>query len=117
MVRSAALADLEQICLMDPSIQSDPAGRERLQKAIGRRGCLVSEQDGRLAGYGCMDYRFFERGFVSLVYVSIPQRQRRRGEQTFRCLRGAVPEHPNLHLDEPLQISRCRRFSLLANTF
>jgi hypothetical protein len=76
MVRPAALADLEQICLIDPSIQFDLEGWERLQKAIGVGECLVAEQDHRLAGYGCTDYRFFERGFVSLVYVPIHHRRR-----------------------------------------
>ncbi len=36
----------------------------------------MTEQDDCLIGYGCMDHRFFGRGFVWLVYVLVYHRRR-----------------------------------------
>src|SRR5688572_29822970 len=76
MVRPAANSDLGRICLLnDPSIPWLP-NRERLEDVIAAGGCLVVEDEDNLIGYGCMDYRFFKRGFVWLVFVSIHHRRR-----------------------------------------
>jgi ribosomal protein S18 acetylase RimI-like enzyme len=75
MVRTAVIVDFEQLRLLNPAI--DQAGKECIEKAICAGECLVVEQDGVAAAYGCMGYRFFERGFVWVIYV--PAHLRRRG--------------------------------------
>ena len=59
MVRRAITADLAKMRLINPSLEA-----KQLAIAIANGECLVVEQDGACAGYGCMDYRFFECGFV-----------------------------------------------------
>jgi GNAT superfamily N-acetyltransferase len=71
MVRRAVAADLEKMRFINPRLKAN-----QIPSAIGNGECLVVEQDGAIAGYGCMDYRFFERGFVWLVYMAPPFRRR-----------------------------------------
>ncbi len=47
--------------------------------------CLVAKLDGRLTGYGCMDYRFFGRGFVWLVHVAPEFRRRGIASRLFEA--------------------------------
>lgn len=65
MVRRAVTADLEKMRLINPSLEA-----HQVPSAITQGECLVVEQDGAIVGYGCMHYRFFERGFVWLFYVA-----------------------------------------------
>ena len=101
MVRPAVSADIEQILRMDSSVQVDQSRRALIQSAVDRGECLVAVNNGILLGYGVMNYAFFDRGFVWLVYVDAAQRRRGVGSRLFdeferRCRSSRIFTSANL---------------------
>ena len=75
LVRRAQAADLEQIS--DINDQGKQPPRAVLDRAVELEGCIVAVSQGQITGYGSMNYTFFGRGFVSILYVA--EAARRRG--------------------------------------
>ena len=82
VVRPVVRADIERILEMDPSALAE-ARHALVQSAVGRGDCLVAVESGTVVGYGVMNHQFFERGFVSLIYVETTQRRRRVSSSFF----------------------------------
>ena len=82
VVRPVVRADIERILEMDPSALAE-ARHALVQSAVGRSECLVAVESGTVVGYGVMNHQFFERGFVSLIYVETTQRRRRVSSSFF----------------------------------
>ena len=57
--------------------------REFLQAATGRGECWVVEDGGILIAYGVMNYSFFKRSFVSLIFVHPDHRRKGVAGQLF----------------------------------
>jgi GNAT superfamily N-acetyltransferase len=101
IVRLAASTDIDPILRMDSSTPIDQSRRARVHSAVDRSECFVASMNGVLAGYGAIDYGFFGRGFVSLVYVDAAHRRRGVGSRLFdeferRCTSSRIFTSTNL---------------------
>ena len=73
VVRPVVSSDIDYVLRMDKLAQTNRSRRALVQGAVERSECFVAVDDGILAGYGVMNYGFFGRGFVSLVYADAAQ--------------------------------------------
>jgi ribosomal protein S18 acetylase RimI-like enzyme len=83
MVRLAARTDIDQILRLDSSAEIDKSRQAVVRNAIDRCECLVALNNGMVVGYAIMNYGFFERGFVSLIYVDPTHRRHKVGSSLF----------------------------------
>ncbi len=67
MIRTATLNDFDAVISFDPIGENDPKRQSFLRDSMGHGECLIIERDGKIAGYGVLNYRFFGYGFVSLI--------------------------------------------------
>jgi GNAT superfamily N-acetyltransferase len=85
-IRIGTVADREEIVAFDHVAHAD-VGRVRFIDRILRSGaCLVAEDDGRVIGYGSLEYTFYDHGFVSMTYVAEPERRRGVGRSIMKAL-------------------------------
>lgn len=101
LVRLAEAGDFERILRMDSSAQVGPSRRTLVENAVSCGQCWVAINDEALAGFGVMSYIFFDRGFVSLVYVDSARRRRGVATSLFdeferRCRSGRIFTSANL---------------------
>ncbi len=69
-IRPAGSLDIDTLCKLDPLAQTDGHRREFIMRSVARGTCFVVElPDCQLAGYGVLDYSFYEQGFVSMLYI------------------------------------------------
>jgi ribosomal protein S18 acetylase RimI-like enzyme len=83
MIRLAVHTDINQIRRIDSSAQIDESRQGLIEKAIDRGECLIALNDGILVGYAIMNHDFFDRGFVSLIYVDPAHRRCKIGSSLF----------------------------------
>jgi GNAT superfamily N-acetyltransferase len=57
-----------------------------IQRAVDNGNAHVLEQDAKLIAVGVLEYRFFEYGFISLIYVDRRERRTGVGEMLVRYL-------------------------------
>jgi GNAT superfamily N-acetyltransferase len=101
IVRPAADTDIEQIVRVHWPLEIKLSRRVSLQNAVGQGECFVTLDDGILVGYGIMNHRFFDCGFVSLVYVDPAHRRRGVASRLFdefesRCRSSRIFTSTNL---------------------
>ena len=68
-VRLAAYADSQAIIEIDPARQNDRSFVNFIHRIIASRGCSTAVVENRIVGYGILEYKFFDHGFFSMVYV------------------------------------------------
>jgi GNAT superfamily N-acetyltransferase len=100
-VRPAAGSDIETIVRIGPCAPVDQSRRMLIESAVDRGECLLALDDGIPLGYGVMNHSFFNRGFVSLIYVDAAHRRRRVGTALFdefeqRCRSSRIFTSANL---------------------
>lgn len=71
-VRFAVSTEIEKILAIGPPADSK---QTLVQSAADHGECFVAEKNGVLLGYGVMNYGFFERGFVPLIYIDTAHRR------------------------------------------
>ena len=76
-IREGTRAHREPIISLDPVARIEPGRIKFIDRVLQSATCLVAEQNGGIVGYATLEYTFFDRGFVSMVYVA--QSERRRG--------------------------------------
>lgn len=93
-IRDAVATDRDAVVAFHEGARFDPARAD-----LGRDGplstvCLVAAHDGRVVGYGVLEYTFFDNGFVSMVYVAEPERRKGVGRRLLQALaeRCATPK-------------------------
>ena len=105
-MRFAVRRDLPSICRVDPTLKSDQSRRDRIREAIEERSCFVVDRTVPVA-YAMMDYRFFGRAFVWMIYVALSHRRKGIGTELLtaletRCLSGRIFTSTNAS-NEPMQ--------------
>src|SRR5258708_30878094 len=74
-LRPATSLDIDALSAIDHLAQTDRRRREFITRSVAHRTCsVIDAPDGQAAGYGVLDYAFFENGFVSMIYVDPPHR-------------------------------------------
>jgi hypothetical protein len=81
LVRPAEVNDVERILAMDPSDQVAQSRRHSIRSAAGRGECWVVVHNETVVAFGVMSHVFFDRGFISLVYVDSAHRRRAAGNK------------------------------------
>ena len=87
--RTAAYSDAEAIIGFDHVAQSERSRVNFIHRAIASRSCFVGLVDGRVVGYGVLEYTFFENGFISMLYVHSKFRRRGVGSALVRHMEQA----------------------------
>lgn len=82
-VRQAVAADIAEITTLDEVAAREEQRRAYIQKIVSAGECWLSVgEDGRIAGYGALDYSFFDQGFIHILYIRRDKRRTGAG----RCL-------------------------------
>ena len=98
-MREATDADLPAISELDYHVRECPSRRRSLEKSISDRACIVATLGTKVVGHGVLDHSFFERGFISTLYVHSDHRRRGAGTGLVRALE-----------------ARCETFQLFTST-
>jgi GNAT superfamily N-acetyltransferase len=83
MLRLAIFDDLEEIYRFDHLARSEEWRRQCIQAAMERGECWDVKSARVLLGYAIMNYSFFRRGFVPLLYVHPSHRRKGVAGQLF----------------------------------
>ncbi len=89
MIREALASDAAAIEDLDHIAALSPARREFIRRVIASGSCNVKIVDAAIIAYGVLDYRFFENGFISLLYVSAAFRRQGVGTELMLHLQAA----------------------------
>ena len=76
-IREATAGDRDRLIAFFASVQNEAAPVRTIDRVLQFGHCLVAETEGEIAAYATLEYTFFERGFLSMLYVA--QQYRRRG--------------------------------------
>ena len=77
-IRPASSDDLPALLALDHLAQQPGSGRrEFIHRVCAANTCWVAILDDAVAGYGVLEYSFYECGFLAMLYVH--QDYRRRG--------------------------------------
>ncbi len=67
--RPATKEDIPALWALDPLAQSGDERRQYIQHKVAAGTCHVALSGGQIAGYGVLEYTFFEYGFVAMLMV------------------------------------------------
>lgn len=86
-LRPATGLDIDSLSAMDQLAQTDAHRREFITRSV-TTGCgsVAVAADGQPAGYGVLEYTFYENGFVSLIYIAPVHRRQGAGRLLMRYL-------------------------------
>ena len=88
-MRPANALDIEALAAIDLLARTSVQRREFIMRSVAHGRCSVLvTRDGHPAGYGVLDYSFYEYGFVPLIYVDAAQRCLGGGRLLLRHLKG-----------------------------
>jgi ribosomal protein S18 acetylase RimI-like enzyme len=86
-LRPATSLDIDALSAIDSLAQTDRRRREFITRSVAHGTCsVIDAHDGQAAGYGVLDYAFFENGFVSMIYVDPAHRRQGAGLLLLRHL-------------------------------
>jgi ribosomal protein S18 acetylase RimI-like enzyme len=89
LLRPAAGLDIDALHALDVLARADAHRRELITRAVAQGQCWVSvSAGGPIAGYGVMDYSFFENGFVAMLYIAPGYRRQGAGRRLLQHLGG-----------------------------
>ena len=87
MLRPATSLDIDALSAIDRLAQTDRRRREFITRSVAHGTCSVADApSGQAAGYGVLDYAFFDNGFVSMIYVAPANRRQGAGLLLLRHL-------------------------------
>lgn len=98
-IRPATLADASAIKAFDEIARSQASRAAFIERSIQSNECLVAVVDSRVVAYAVLNYRFYDHGFVDMLYVHKDFRRRGIGAELVR------------HMEE-----RCRTVKLFTST-
>ena len=94
-IRLAFESDIEAMWSFDQVAQHDEKRREFVAEAVRAGRVSAAIVQGSVVGFVILEYTFFQRGFVSLLYVHPDFRRRGVGSALMRHVQG-ICETPKL---------------------
>ena len=86
-IRPANALDIEALSAIDGLAQAGSPRRDFITRSVANGRCSVLvTANGQAAGYGVLDYAFYENGFVSMIYVDAALRRQGAGLLLLRHL-------------------------------
>jgi len=86
-LRPATSLDIDALSAIDRQAQTDRQRREFITRSVAHGRCsVVVNANGHAAGYGVLEYAFFDNGFVSMLYVDPVHRRQGAGRLLLRHL-------------------------------
>ena len=74
-IRQAKPTDRARILAFLAEAHSEPAPTRTIDRVLQFGCCLLAETADEIVAYATLEYTFFERGFVSMLYVAEPHRR------------------------------------------
>ena len=69
-IRMGETSVVEEIIRFDHIAVKCASRREFIERWVEAGRCFVAVSDGRVAGYGVLEYTFYAHGFVAMLYVA-----------------------------------------------
>ena len=85
-IRDGTSSDRDVVVSLDDIAQRDPGRVVFIERSLRSATCLVAERAGRIVAYGVLEYTFFDNGFVSMIYVAVPERRQGIGRGLLEAL-------------------------------
>ena len=79
MIRTATYRDVDAICEFDHIGQQNSQRRAFIERSVEAGHCFVAEVNRQVVGYAVLEYSFYGKGFVSMLYVHPEYRRKGLG--------------------------------------
>lgn len=89
LVRLAHVDDLAAIQSLDHTARSSAQRRCFITHAVEADVCFVAEASRQVIGYGVMEYKFFDNGFLEMLYVHPEHRRLGVGSSILKHIESA----------------------------
>ncbi len=89
LVRLAHVGDLAVIQSLDHMARSCEQRRCFISHAVEANICFVAETSRQVIGYGVMEYKFFDNGFLEMLYVHSEHRRGGVGSSILKQIESA----------------------------
>lgn len=89
-IRRALDADFDDLCSLDETASQD-SHRHYIRRALERHVCCVAPANGTIAGFAVLEDTFFDRGFLSRLFVRSTMRRRGYGTALLRYIETLSP--------------------------
>ena len=86
IVRPASSSDAKALQALDSVVPADPGRARLIEKWLAEDAVLVTEVDGRVAGYGVYNHGFFHQSQVEMLMVAAENRGKGHGRQLLEAL-------------------------------
>lgn len=74
-IRPAVENDIETLCSLDLIAQRENERREFIRWEVVSGNCFVAVADGKVIGYGILNYTFYYNGCIDMLYVHSDHRR------------------------------------------
>lgn len=95
MGRAAVASDVDEMITFDPTAETDAQRPRFIHKSVDQGECYVYDEDGLVAGYVMLNYRFFGCRFVALLVVHPDYRRKGIGSDLMQHME-SLCDHPKL---------------------
>lgn len=85
-IRQASVSDRDAIVAVDQVARAEARRVRFIDRILESATCLVAERDGHVVAYAALEYTFYEQGFVSILYVTEPERRQGIGRALMQAL-------------------------------
>ena len=75
-IRVAATADADAIIAVDDVAKTDPSRVQLIYDQINASSCFVAVIDDSIVAYGVLNYKFYDNGWIEMLYVHPKFRRR-----------------------------------------
>lgn len=83
-IRPAVENDVEALCRLDLVAHRESGRRDFIRREVVSGHCFVAAAEGRVVGYGVLNYTFYYNGCIDMLYVHAEHRRRGAGEALVR---------------------------------
>jgi len=85
-IRVATITDADAIIAFDHVAESEPARIQFIYEQIKSSACYVAVIDGTIVAYGVLNYKFYDNGWIEMLYVHPQFRRQGIGSALIRHL-------------------------------